>query len=231
MGATDPTPNAPSEDQATIDDYLGSGPSSQGGQVPEGSTVVDPADYDQGRQPGDVWPREVATGGTTAGPGDISPADALAELGFTNGQIQRILLGQGGAGAKKVNPVVQSLTGYYIKLYGKLPPSGYIPGLLKAGGDLYSIRNDLLAKARGDEAPGYEDVRYQQLLQSGAGVYFQLWGEDAPPNYVKDLIGSGMNLQEIAANERMKPAFKNTETYKQDSLKFAGQLASLLGTG
>lgn len=37
--------------------------------------------------------------------------------------------------------------------------------------------------------------------------YRYIWGEDPPPNYIDRVIDSGLNVKEMEAHERAKPAF------------------------
>jgi hypothetical protein len=59
--------------------------------------------------------------------------------------------------------------------------------------------------------------------------YFELWGVQAPPGYIKKIIKSGMNIYEFEDYERSKPAFRRTEIYQNDYAEAARIVAQALG--
>lgn len=67
------------------------------------------------------------------------------------------------------------------------------------------------------------------LIQAGYSLYFQLWGQVPPQGYIEKLVKQGMNLWEIAFNERTKPAFKKTKTYNDRAAEMVSSLNRLLG--
>jgi len=216
-------PSDPETNQQTIEDY-----------VTGSNDPVAPNDpyKDTARHPGDVWPREQPSPNVpqpAQPPGTLTEADLNSSLGGL-GSIEAALLASLNKKTPHVNPEVASAAKYYFQLYGKTPPKGFIEGMVKQGLDVYTIQDMLLEQGKKDDAPGYDDIRYRNLLASGESLYFQLWGEDAPPNYIDNMVSQGMNLQEIMANERAKPAFKNTKTYQNQADSLAQQLAQLLGT-
>lgn len=129
-----------------------------------------------------------------------------------------------------VSPIVSAAESYYTQLYGKQAPTGMIQGLVDGGMDLYAIQNQLLESAGKAGAPGYDNIRYANLLAGGNNLYFKLWGEDAPPTAVKGLVDQGMNLFQMEQTWRSDPTFKGTKTYKDEEAQYAGVVANLLGT-
>ena len=67
------------------------------------------------------------------------------------------------------------------------------------------------------------------LIQAGMSLYFQLWGQVPPQGYIEKLVRQGMNLWEIAFNERSKPAFNRTKTYEDRASEMVRGLLSIAG--
>lgn len=133
----------------------------------------------------------------------------------------------GGTGT--TNPIVSAAESYYAQLYGKTAPKGMLEKMVAGGMDLYAIQSQLLESAGAAGAPGYDNIRYANLMSAGNSLYFKLWGEDAPPTSVKGLVDQGLNLFQMEQTWRADPTFKSTKTYKDEESQYAGVVANLLG--
>jgi len=71
------------------------------------------------------------------------------------------------------------------------------------------------------------DPREAQLESLFRSAYTQLWGEPPTQEYVKQAVKQGWNTQEFIHHERMKTAFQQTETYKQEAKGLYGLLRQL----
>ena len=71
------------------------------------------------------------------------------------------------------------------------------------------------------------DPRVAQLESLFRSAYIQLWGEPPTEAYVKQAAHSGMNTTEFVARERMKDAFSNTKTYKDEAKSLLDALRSM----
>ena len=77
----------------------------------------------------------------------------------------------------------------------------------------------------GGGAPADPDA---PLIAAAKSKYFALWGQPAPADYIERLIHSGLNIFEFELNERAKPAFRRTKTYRDEAdSRWVAQLRSL----
>lgn len=65
------------------------------------------------------------------------------------------------------------------------------------------------------------------LISQATSLYTQLWGQPPPSNYVDKLIHGGMNIWEFEDNERHKPAFRKTKTFRDEGATWADMLHNL----
>jgi len=72
-----------------------------------------------------------------------------------------------------------------------------------------------------------QDAVKRQKMQSFAGIYQQLWGEPATEAYLAQAVNAGLNTWEFAEQEKSKPAFSKTETYKKQAQSLADLLSNL----
>lgn len=140
------------------------------------------------------------------------------------------LFNQSQQAAAVVDPVLSAAQSYYFQLYGLEAPKGMLEKMVDSGLDLYAIQNQLLSTAGEQGAPGYDNIRYQNLLSAGNSLYFRLWGEDPPPVAVKNMVDNGLNLFQMEKSWRADPTFKDTRTYRDEQSQYAGVVANLLGT-
>lgn len=61
--------------------------------------------------------------------------------------------------------------------------------------------------------------------------YVELWEEEPPEGYIENAMASGMNPKEFAANEKQKPAWKDTPAYADAEQQNVGALEDLLANG
>jgi len=73
--------------------------------------------------------------------------------------------------------------------------------------------------------PFFQDKVKAQKYAMFQGVYNSLWGEPATEDYLKKVVNAGLNRWEFEEGERQKPAFRRTETYRDQG----SSLAELLG--
>jgi hypothetical protein len=59
-----------------------------------------------------------------------------------------------------------------------------------------------------------QDAVKRTKATSFAQVYQQMWGEPATEEYIMSAVNDGLNVWEFADNERHKPAFVTTKTFK-----------------
>lgn len=71
----------------------------------------------------------------------------------------------------------------------------------------------------------------QHWVDQAIQTYEDIWGQPAPTHWIHKLKDGqlGDTLQEVEEHERMKPAFKKTQTYKDEYASTASSLASELG--
>ena len=72
-----------------------------------------------------------------------------------------------------------------------------------------------------------QDAVKRQKMQSFAQLYQQLWGEPATEAYLAQAVNAGLNTWEFAEQEKSKPAFSKTETYKKQAQSLADLLSNL----
>ena len=75
-------------------------------------------------------------------------------------------------------------------------------------------------------APPVDPVIARKMADFQA-IYIQLWGEPATEAYLKSLANKGLNRWEFEELERNKPAFRRTETYRDQGSSLAELLAQL----
>jgi hypothetical protein len=90
---------------------------------------------------------------------------------------------------------------------------------------LAALFGDLLAD-EGAEEQTPRDLMIAQL----SSVYFRLWGIPPPEGYVEKQVDAGVNVYEFEMNERMKPAFRLTMTFRDQQSSFAQVAAQIMGT-
>lgn len=108
------------------------------------------------------------------------------------------------------------------------PPSG---GGSSSGGSS-SGGSSSSSSSSGPTTDTYGDVFKQdavarQKWSMFSSAYAQLWGEPATEQYLIDAVNQGWNTQEFIHHERMKTAFQNSETYKQEAKGLFGLLRQL----
>lgn len=74
------------------------------------------------------------------------------------------------------------------------------------------------------------DLAQSQVLQQATSLYVGLWGESPVGGYIEGLLKRGLNLSEIEAHERAKPAFKYSPRYAEERFSAGSSLAGLFGS-
>ena len=72
-----------------------------------------------------------------------------------------------------------------------------------------------------------QDAVARQKWSMFSSAYAQLWGEPATEAYLIDAVNQGWNTQEFIHHERMKTAFQQSETYKQEAKSLYGLLRQM----
>ncbi len=76
---------------------------------------------------------------------------------------------------------------------------------------------------------GYSYNAQDSTVFQGQETYFRLWGEYPPKGYIESLVKKGMNVYEIEAFERKKPAFKRSKTFENEWAAYAQMFSAMMG--
>lgn len=76
---------------------------------------------------------------------------------------------------------------------------------------------------------GYAYNAQDSTVFQGQETYFRLWGEYPPKGYIESLVKKGMNVYEIEAFERKKPAFKRSKTFENEWAAYAQMFSAMMG--
>ena len=76
---------------------------------------------------------------------------------------------------------------------------------------------------------GYSYNAKDSTVFQGQETYFRLWGEYPPKGYIESLVKKGMNVYEIEAFERKKPAFKRSKTFENEWAAYAQMFSAMMG--
>ena len=60
-------------------------------------------------------------------------------------------------------------------------------------------------------------------------IYLSIWGHLPTEAYVESAYKQGLSLEEFEMQERSKPAFKRTQTYRDELYSLQNTLAQALG--
>jgi hypothetical protein len=75
--------------------------------------------------------------------------------------------------------------------------------------------------------PFFSNKIKAQKFSTFQSTYMSLWGEPATEDYLKNAVNQGMNVWEFAAQERHKPAYRQTKTYRDRGSDLAELLHGL----
>lgn len=75
--------------------------------------------------------------------------------------------------------------------------------------------------------PFFQDKVKAQKYSMFVSVYTSLWGEPPTEDYVKHAVNAGLNRWEFESGERNKPAFRKTDTYRNQASSLAELLHNL----
>lgn len=70
---------------------------------------------------------------------------------------------------------------------------------------------------------------YNPMAGALENVYFQLWGEQAPPSVIQGALNAGLNVFQFEDQIRQDPAFRRSETYQNEMADNVLGLARMLG--
>jgi hypothetical protein len=82
------------------------------------------------------------------------------------------------------------------------------------------------SSSSGSSAPAVDPVEAAKA-SAFQSVYQSLWGEPATQEYLKAAVHAGLNVWEFQERERHKPAFRKTQTYRNEAESWAKMLHGL----
>jgi hypothetical protein len=66
-------------------------------------------------------------------------------------------------------------------------------------------------------------------ITAGEQLYFQIWGVQPPKDYIKGLVGQGLNVFEITQHELSKPGATRTQFYRDQLAQYGSIAAQIMG--
>jgi hypothetical protein len=133
----------------------------------------------------------------------------------------------------QTDPILQDASDWYYKLYGVVPPQGFVEKLKSQYENIYDIKAAILAQARKDSAPGLSTLpaaalspemqRLAPLVDAAGRYYFELYGKPPPAGEVEKMAQQGMSLFGIqrallqGAKEANAPGFADVRFQQEVS--------------
>jgi len=108
-------------------------------------------------------------------------------------------------------------------------PQSQLQTLMDLGYTKKEAKKMLATTIPGGDGQTYADKQDAYMKNQYAKTYFSLWGETPPKKVLEDALDRGLNVFEFEDEQRQKPAFRKTETYKNEYLDQALALAQALG--
>jgi hypothetical protein len=98
-----------------------------------------------------------------------------------------------------------------------------------SGGGSTSSSTSSSSSGSSSSAPAAPKVDPVEAAKASAfqSIYQALWGEPATQEYLKAAVHAGLNVWEFQERERHKPAFRKTQTYRNEAEAWAKMLHGL----